>query len=410
MKKALFLLVLCWSVFACEDGEKAPEIREVTTPVFEGAWPSLYASPEGELYLSWTAFLTDSTEAVKIARLQEGYEWSEGRTAVRSKDLFSNWADVPSLVTYPGKRYWFAVNWLAMSGEGTYDYDLMMRISADAGLSWAEPFKLHGDTVSAEHGFASMIPGRAENILVTWLDGRYTKTEDEQGENHAMTLRLASIDPLGNVSGRTELDGMVCDCCPTDMAMTFRGPVVVYRDRSEGEIRDIGIVRQVNGQWTEPALVHRDNWEIAACPVNGPAADAMGNNLAVAWYTAAEGDMRVNLALSRDGGQTFATPVRLDKGKPLGRVDVVWLDQERAAVSWMESREDGRADILLSTVGLDGEVLEDMSLATTGGGRSSGFPVLAKKPGELWLAWTQVDSSSTTVRTAYLLIDNREES
>ena len=49
------------------------------------------------------------------------------------------------------------------------------------------------------------------------------------------------------------------------------GPVAVYRDRSPEEIRDISVVRLVDGVWTEPAPVHADNWMIEGCPVNGPA-------------------------------------------------------------------------------------------------------------------------------------------
>jgi hypothetical protein len=39
-----------------------------------------------------------------------------------------------------------------------------------------------------------------------------------------------------------------------------------------------------------PRLVHADNWTMPACPVNGPAVAARGNDVVVGWYTAA-GDM-----------------------------------------------------------------------------------------------------------------------
>ena len=52
--------------------------------------------------------------------------------------------------------------------------------------------------------------------------------------------------------------------------------VPVYRDRTEAEIRDIAIVRLVDGIWSDPALVSADGWEIAGCPVNGPAIDSAG--------------------------------------------------------------------------------------------------------------------------------------
>ena len=51
--------------------------------------------------------------------------------------------------------------------------------------------------------------------------------------------------------------------------MTADGPVVVYRDRSEQEIRDISIVRLHDGKWSQPSSVFEDNWKINGCPVNG---------------------------------------------------------------------------------------------------------------------------------------------
>ena len=62
-----------------------------------------------------------------------------------------------------------------------------------------------------------------------------------------MTLRAAFIDKKGNKINEWELDGRVCDCCQTTAAITNDGPVVVYRDRSDDEVRDMSIVRYVNG-------------------------------------------------------------------------------------------------------------------------------------------------------------------
>jgi hypothetical protein len=81
--------------------------------------------------------------------------------------------------------------------------------------------------------------------------------------------------------------------------------VAVYRDRSEGEIRDIRIGAYVDGAWTEGAIVHEDGWETAACPVNGPAVAARGEDVAVAWFTAAGDVPRVKVAFSDDAAESF---------------------------------------------------------------------------------------------------------
>ena len=97
----------------------------------------------------------------------------------------------------------------------------------------------------------------------------------------------------------------------TAAAVTAEGPIVAYRDRSEGEIRDIYISRLAGGTWSEPAPVHRDNWKIAACPVNGPALSANGRQVAIAWFTAQGEEGHVFAAFSSDPGT--ARPLAVPK-------------------------------------------------------------------------------------------------
>jgi hypothetical protein len=87
-------------------------------------------------------------------------------------------------------------------------------------------------------------------------------------------------------------------------------------------------------------LAH-DGWEVNGCPVNGPAVAAAGPQVAAAWFTAANETSRVNVAFSADSGATFGPPIVVDDGRPLGRVDVVLLDQGRALVSWLEQSANG---------------------------------------------------------------------
>ncbi len=214
-------------------------------------------------------------------------------------------------------------------------------------------------------------------------------------------MRTAEFDREGNLYEEAELDNRICDCCQTDAAMTSQGPVVVYRDRSEHEIRDIAIVRKVNGAWTKPHLIHADNWEISGCPVNGPAVAANKDQLVVAWFTSAGGKGAVKLAFSGDAGATFSQPVRVDDGNPSGRVDVEFLDTENVLVTWLENTENA-AEIRAAIATENGKEGGSMTLVLTSPARGSGFPVLAKNGAHFLLAWTAVDSVSTAVKTATL--------
>jgi hypothetical protein len=155
----------------------------------------------------------------------------------------------------------------------------------------------------------------------------------------------------------------------------------------------MSIVRFINGQWTEPKAVYNDNWEIAGCPVNGPRADAIGNHLAVAWFSSPEGNARVRVIFSDDGGATFSEPVTVDEGKAIGRVDVVMLDADNAMVSWMEGPE-----IKAVKVNRDGSKGNSFAVASSSNARSSGFPQMTKSGDTLIFAWT--DDQEKRIKTA----------
>src|SRR5439155_963754 len=118
---------------------------------------------------------------------------------------------------------------------------------------------------------------------------------------------------------------------------TERGVLVAYRDRGAEEVRDIFVTRREGGRWSPPRAVHADHWRIAGCPVNGPALDARGSHVAIAWYTAAADTPRVYVAFSEDAGAHFGTPARIDDGNPLGRVHLALLADGSALATCHEA-------------------------------------------------------------------------
>jgi signal transduction histidine kinase len=133
------------------------------------------------------------------------------------------------------------------------------------------------------------------------------------GDDHStpMTLSANVWSAAMTPTSKQVVDTRVCDCCQTSAAMTSKGPVVVFRDRSAAEIRDIAISRYVDGAWTASAPVHADNWEVNFCPVNGPAIVASGDTVAVTWFTGARDPSKVQVAYSTDAGATFGAPIRV---------------------------------------------------------------------------------------------------
>lgn len=374
------------------------DVVEIASPGEPGSrYPHLAVAADDTVVMSWLQPAGDHRHELRYAALQ-GSAWTGARSVAAGDDWFVNWADFPSVV--PGPDGLLAAHWLQQRPGHAYSYDVRLAVSADAGQTWSEPMSPHDDGTPTEHGFATLLPD-GDSVLAVWLDGRHT--QGGEGHDHdaagAMTLRSLAVDRagLGSDAG-AEIDARVCDCCQTDAALTDEGPIVVYRDRSAGEIRDIGVVRLTAAGWTAPQLVHADGWHMTGCPVNGPAIDARGHEVAVAWFTAPD-QPRVRLAFSSDGGRSFSQPIEVAAGAVAGRVDVVLLDDDQAVVSWLADAAGG-AQFVAQVFARDGGTGgPQIVIARSSIERASGFPQMVRSGDRLVFAWTQA-GGPPSLRTA----------
>lgn len=370
--------------------------------------PSIAALPSGRALLTWLEPAGDG-HALRFSIFDGDGFGTPGEIAAGS-NWFANWADTPRLFVTPSGD-WIA-HWLAKSGESTYAYDIVASRSRDGGASWSPPASPHRDGTETEHGFVSYFADIDGTTHLVWLDGRNTGSgagHDGHGEaGGPMTLRTAPMK--GSTFGASiELDARVCDCCQTAAATTDAGPIVIYRDRSEQEVRDIHIVRRIDERWTEPRPVADDGWVIGGCPVNGPDVVADGNHVAAAWFTMADGTPAVRLALSSDAGESFGPGRSFSDGTALGRVQLARLD-DGFLLLWMDEADDG-AVLRLGRFDWRGEPLKVQQLARIGAGRASGFPRMAIVGDHLLLAWTASEPGpsgerSTRVRTALFPVES----
>jgi hypothetical protein len=358
-------------------------VRMLPSPAAPGSGqPSLAVGADGRVHLSWLEPGEGGMHRLRMSTLL-GDRWSEPHTVAEGADMMVSWADFPTMTAMPGGR--MAAHWLQKRPGSGYSYDIRVAVSPDGGVTWSKGVMPHRDGVAAEHGFVSMWPEAADSAGIVWLDGRKYAGS---GAKETM-LMAASIRPDGAVGPERPVDERICDCCQTGMAMTGRGPLVVYRDRSPDEVRDIYVTRRVNGVWTPGVPVARDGWKIDACPVNGPRADARGDRVVVAWFTGANDARQVKLALSTDAGATFGTPVRIDGGNPEGHVDVKMIDGGAAIVSWMErAASGGGGELRVRRVEPDGRLGTPRAVETSATLRSSGFPRMARDSAGVVLAWT----------------------
>lgn len=377
-------------------------VRELASPAGPGSGePNLAVAPDGRVLLSWIEPAGEARHTLRYAKL-DGDAWSAPRTIAEGAGWFVNWADFPALAALPDGTLF--AHWLAKSGPETYAYDVRVASSRDGGQTWGQPVLPHRDGTRTEHGFVSMTPWSDEAIGIVWLDGRKTAgaTHAAHGEAGAeMALIHTTLGRDGRLGAETVLDGRVCDCCQTDVARAGDTVLVVYRDRSEKEVRDMSVVRFADGHWSPPRTLAADGWEINGCPVNGPAVAADGAKVAVAWFTAAGDKPKVKVAFSSDSGASFGSPIALDDGRPLGRVDVVLLDDGDALVSWLEQGEKGAARLRVRRMASDGPRGATATVAESSGARSSGFPRMVRSGPRVILAWRDA-ADPPKVRTGIL--------
>ena len=378
----------------------AAESVEIPNPAPAGSGQAyLTTAPDGSVYLAW---IEPSGKGHRLQYAQRtGDSWRSLGSIASGENWFVNWADYPTLLPLGNEE--FAAHWLEKAGATQYTYGIKIAQSRPGKTPWRVAFAPKVPRKGQYTGFVSLVALPGGGIGGSYLAPGLKGGEGEEDKS----LHFVRIAPDGSVVSDDLIDPDVCTCCQTAAAVTADGPIVAYRDHLGGEIRDISVVRLINGKWTAPHPLHEDGWHINACPVNGPALAASGREVTAAWYTGADDKPAVYAAFSSDSGATFGSPVRIDQGAPLGRVGLVQLPDGEAIVSWIEKipGADGSvagAQIRIRRVDSKGHAGPAQTVTPINPGRSSGFPKMVHSNGKLLLAWT-----SDRVRTAEIPLPSR---
>lgn len=364
---SLFITLTIRGVFAFEI---------VQTPTNKNSLAPNLCSFGNHFVLSWIERNTDGEARLQMATWN-GSEFDEIRLIAKSKGMFANWADIPSLVEAPsGDLY---AHWLNRISNETYAYGIQIERSIDHGKSWQSLGWLHNDTSATEHGFVSLIPEN-RHVRAFWLDGRQMKKPTGK-----MMLRTAILD--GNeIKSENMLDDDVCTCCPTGAIQLPSGSAVVYRDRLPQEIRDISLVHLKNNAWSKPSRIEKDNWVMPGCPVNGPSIATNGNIIAVSRFTVIKNKAKIILRLFKDGQTASGKEITLDENIPVGRCTTV-CSKDAVYNIWIGV--DKKQTVLrMAEVSLSGKIKRKITLVPIDKDRSSGMPRAIFSNNYLWVSWT----------------------
>jgi hypothetical protein len=363
---------------------------------------SLTRAPDGTLHLTYygpaPADAAPNARTLWHATLApNATTFSPPRPIVTTPLLMENWADFATLVV--GTDGALTAQWFQKSGPDARGYEGWFSRSADGGRTWRPPARLG-------HEFVALAPLSQGRTLAVWLES----TRPLEGHNHlpptnpsapyqpAMKLLARLLAPDGTSLGDWTVDPDVCTCCQNTVAVLPGDRVFVgYRGHTPTEIRDNlhTTFDLATASWSKPATLRDDGWKIAACPVNGPAADSLDATLAVSWFTAAEGSARVFARLSVDAGTTFTAPVQIDLGRPIGRLETVALPDRSAVILWLEMKsENNAAGLYARRLFPNGQLSAPQLLTTTTQARTGGFPRAALRlDGSLLISFTQTGDS-----------------
>jgi hypothetical protein len=310
------------------------------------------------------------------------------------------------------------VLWTARAGAT----EIKMARSADGGLTFAQPVVLQSRGAAGDRGWTALSLDRRGAVHAIWLDHRElaagrandaARTHREHGAGHdgvAMAQKSGLYyAAVRDVPGpERELAKGVCYCCKTALATRDGGMIfAAWRHVYPGNLRDIALAVSRDGGNTfgTPVRVSEDNWAINGCPDDGPAmaVDEEGT-VHVIWPTVIDGPQPEGALFhtSTRDGRTFSTRTRIPTlGSPKPAHPQVLADGAgRLVVAWDEYVEGKRVGAL-RRLHLRGDAPptfgEIISIAIDG---PAIYPVLAAAGGEVLAAWsTGGDPSAVKIRT-----------
>jgi hypothetical protein len=257
------------------------------------------------------------------------------------------------------------VVWTAKGSTGTA---LMTARSLDGGRSFGRDGIVRGTDAAGNRGWEAIATDKNGRVSAVWLDHRDTAPSGSSGgmaqhaEHH--TSASAQIDRVaqaqlsklyfGILGGSTPpraVTGGVCYCCKTSLAAGPDGALyAAWRHVYPGNVRDIAFTVSRDGGQTfaAPVRVSEDKWAIDGCPENGPslAVDAE-RRVHVVWPTLVPGarggadTLGMFHAMSHDGRQFTLRQTVPTEGVPR-HVHVAAAPDGSIVLVWDEAIAGGR--------------------------------------------------------------------
>ena len=327
-----------------------------------------------------------------------------------------------ALVPGSGREPSMVVVWTAKSSIGTR---LVTARSDDGGKSFGSATTVPGSDAPGNRGWEAIATRPDGRVVAVWLDHRETVPQSmgpgpmqHEGMAHvghaaassdgAARAELSKLY-VGNVDGSEPprvVTGGVCYCCKTALAAGPDGALfAAWRHVYPGNLRDIAFTLSRDGGLTfaPPIRVSEDKWVLDGCPENGPAmAIDSGNRIHLVWATrvastACDGEATLGLfyATSKDGAG-FSPRQRLTTAGTPYHPQIALGSGGALVIAWDELA-DGRRRAVVARGSVAAPETGFVREEIPSAVRAS-YPVVASTRGGFVVAWT--DSSRTPSQIA----------
>src|SRR5215213_8501487 len=318
----LFVLLAfagCNRIAATRDNPGPPKPIQISAAGIDAAEPATAAAPDGTFYVAWVNHEAKQAD-VMLARFNHKAEMQGSAVRVNGQPgAATAWrGDQPSIAVSPNGAVY--VLWTAQVEAGEkHGTDMYLSASTDRGQSFASEVKVNDDKALGAHGMHSLAVAKDGRIYAGWLDERNvhaptpsTKAEGHHVESNRDLYVAYSTDVGRTFSANRKVASDACPCCKTALTVSADGTLYAgWRQVLPGSFRHIAVASSTDGgtKFSAPVIVSDDHWMLQGCPVSGPSlsVDSASGNLKVVWFAAGEGDAPgIYLAESKDKGRSFS--------------------------------------------------------------------------------------------------------
>ena len=425
-RRPLQTLILVASLVLAAIAQPRAQVSDLAIESRNNAFPSV-ASLGRFVVVAWGATTATGVTDIYVASSVDG-----GRTFTRPAKANSvatqaslSGEQPPRITLLSGTRVpAIAVTWTAKTTTGTR---LWTSRSDDGGQSFAAPRPWPDSDAPGNRGWQTTAVDGSGQVIAVWLDHRElapsapsgsaqhsghqhgaTSAEQRDGVARAQLSKLY-FARLGTNERAQSITGGVCYCCKTALTTGRDGAIyAAWRHVYPGNIRDIALAVSRDGgrTFTSPMRVSEDNWVLDGCPENGPAiaVDAR-NRLHVVWPTlvpGASGDSEPTLALfyaSSHDGRQFTARQRIPTDGFARHPQVAVVANGDVMVTWDEQTSDGRrVSVARGTVDDKGTAVFERREMTNDA--RGQYPAMVVADDGAVIAWSAGAAGTTVIRVA----------